>query len=178
MWKQCYQTLRLMGNNGRRCCREEISIIGAPRANKECVCSHVHSDQSTDCIRSKLNHNWTIPKVSCKNNFILRGSNPIWPWLPPSGTRGVLVRDGNHHWLPSNHVKLSIWPWTWDSLLPPRVLLWKIKDTRRTKTSLFLHGCCPLMNPTTPLSTQTSPGTQDRTLVRRPVLPMYQPTIC
>lgn len=41
----------------------------------------------------KLNHNWTIPKVNSKNDFILRGSNLIWPWLLPSGTYGVLLRD-------------------------------------------------------------------------------------
>lgn len=117
------------------------------KGDKECVCSHVYSDQSTDCMGFKLNHNWTIPKVNGKNNSIFRESNPIWPWLPPSGTHGVLVSDGSHCCLPSNSVKLSIWPWTWDSptaTLCPFVKGWKQSSDDKEWPSLSLINVASL----------------------------------
>lgn len=54
-----------------------IHLLLVPR-EKTCVCSHVYSDHHRFYL-PKLNHTCTIPKVGGNNNFILRGSNLIWP---------------------------------------------------------------------------------------------------
>lgn len=83
----------------------KTSITGAAREDVKCVCSHVYSDHHRFYL-PKLNHTCTIPKVGGNNNFILCGSNIIWPWLRPFGTHGALWEIGGtvaHSVTESNH---------------------------------------------------------------------------
>lgn len=83
----------------------KTSITGAAREDVKCVCSHVYGDHHRFYL-PKLNHTCTIPKVGSNNNFILCGSNLIWPWLQPFGTHGALWEIGGivaHPVTESNH---------------------------------------------------------------------------
>lgn len=89
----------------------------------------VHVDPSTNRMGFRSGSKLYIYKVNSNHEKLFRGSNYIWPWLPPSGSNGALVRNGSHQLSPSNPVEtiqLVLTPchvvvrelWLWSSLSP------------------------------------------------------------